>query len=347
MAINDETLRLARARRQELVDINDATILALANAWASLWDDLAPEYESVLLDLAAANPDGMSGTQMARAERLQQALDITHDRLAELADYADQRIAGDVQRIVSTQPPASVQQLRSQLPAGVTISFGDVSEDALAAIIARSTQQIHSRTRPLSRDMEQAMKRQLTQGIAEGLNPRETARRILQDVEGEFAGGLGRAMTIARSEQLDSMRLADQLSHQANADVIAANVWMCELSAETCLSCLAQHGKEFPVDAFGPEDHPNGRCAFVTRLKSWAELGLGEGVPEPPDVISAGDGRAFFDSLTADTQRQMMGPAKFEAFQRGEFAWDDLTVRRENPDWRAYYTERPLKELVG
>ena len=41
----------------------------------------------------------------------------------------------------------------------------------------------------------------------------------------------------------------------------------------------------------------------------------------------------------------MLGPGKFELWQSGDIGWDDLSVRRENADWRAAYFERPLKDF--
>lgn len=349
MAITDETRRLARAWKDELRLLSDAQVVALTAAWVALWDDLSPEYERIIVDLAAGHPEGMSAAQMARDDRIVQAMETTRERLDELVETAGDRIALDVPEVVRAGAEAPLEVLRSQLPesgtsaarAAVGVQFGAVNEEALAAIVARTTQSITARTMPLAPEIEEALRRRLTQGIVEGANPREVARRILRDAEGDFNGGLARATNIARTEMLDANRAADQSTAAENQDLILAQVWEATLDARTCMSCLEQHGQEFPPDTFGPLDHPQGRCTFIAKLRPWSDLGIN--APEPPDT--AVDARSWFEGLTAETQQSMLGPGRYEKWANGEISWGDFSERRENEDWRAAYYERPLKDL--
>jgi hypothetical protein len=344
VAVTDETRRIARARRAQITELSDSAVIALTTAWVEAWELLEPELEQAALDLVAAHPGGATTAQLDRHQRVTQAMTTTRARLDELVQYADQRIVADVEAIVAGTPPAVIDGLRSQLPttqAAVGIGFGGVSEDALAAIVARTTSRIHSDLEPLAPEAEAAVRRNLTRAIVDGANPRETAQRVLRDSEGAFNGGLSRAARIARTEQIDAMRAADQATVAANADLVAARVWLATPDARTCMSCVAMSGTEFPADAFGPEDHPNGRCVFIDKLRPWSELGID--APEPPDINT--DMRAWFDGLTDDTQRAMLGPGRYELWQTGQIGWDDLSVRRENDAWRAAYYERPLRDL--
>ncbi|PRZ15154.1 phage minor head protein [Nesterenkonia sandarakina] len=344
--MTDETRRIAMARRAEIVELSDAAVIAIATAWVNLWDELEPQYDQLVQDLVTQYPAGATPAQLDQAERVTQAMQTTRERLDELAEYADQRIIQDIESIVAGAPPVVLDGLRSQLPAGqasAVIRFGGVSDTALAAIVARTTSQIHTATAPLSADMEAAMKRNLTKGIIDGANPRTTARRIVRDTEGAFNGGLARASRIARTEQIDAHRAAHAATVAENTDLIAARVWMATPDARTCMSCVAMSGTEFPVDTVGPEDHPQGRCAFIDKLRPWSELGID--ADEPPDIDTNLTG--WFDGLTEDTQRQMLGPGRYELWQQGSIGWDDLSVRRENDDWRAAYYETPLRELSG
>lgn len=346
MAVTDETRRIAMARRAEIVELSDAAVIAIATAWVNLWDELEPQYDQLVQDLVAQYPTGATPAQLDQAERVTQAMQTTRERLDELAEYADQRIIQDIESIVAGAPPVVLDGLRSQLPAGqasAVIRFGGVSDTALAAIVARTTSQIHTATAPLSADMEAAMKRNLTQGIIDGANPRTTARRIVRDTEGAFNGGLARASRIARTEQIDAHRAAHAATVAANTDLISARVWMATPDARTCMSCVAMSGTEFPPETVGPEDHPQGRCAFIDKLRPWSELGID--ATEPPGMDT--DLKGWFDGLTEDTQRQMLGPGRYELWQAGEISWDDLSVRRENDDWRAAYYETPLRGLSG
>lgn len=349
MAITDETRRLAQLRKEELRALTDAQVVALTAAWVALWDDLSPEYERILVEVAAGYPDGATAAQVAKDERIIQAMQTTRERLDELVDTASDRIALDVPEVVRAGAATPVEVLASQLPqtaaasSSVSVGFGQVNEEALAAIVARTTERITSRTRPLAPAMEEAIRHRLTRGIVDGANPREVARRIVADAEEAFNGevGLARATNIARTETLDAHRAADQAASIENADLITAQVWQATLDARTCMSCLEQHGQEFPPDAFGPEDHPQGRCTFIAKLRPWSELGID--APEPPDATV--NAKAWFEGLTEDTRRQMLGPGRYEKWSAGEIQWGDFSVRRENDDWRAAYYERPLRDL--
>ena len=343
MAVTNHTRQLARARRSDIVSMTDETVVALVTAWATLWDDLEVEYDQLVQELVSQHPDGATPAQLDSAERIISAMDTTHSRLEDLVGDAADRIVRDIGPIVAKTPTSVLEGLASQLPAPAAFPLAKVNEAALAAIVARSTSQIHSQTQPLTPQMETAMKRQLTQGIVAGANPRETARKIVRDTEGAFFGGVARAARIARTEQIDAHRAAHLATIEANTDLVTGRVWLATADARTCMSCVAMSGTEFPADAFGPEDHPQGRCVFIDKIRPWSELGIES--PEPPDVDT--DLRGWFDGLTEDTQRSMLGPGRFELWQSGQIGWDDLSVRRENSEWRAAYYERPLKDLSG
>ncbi|MGQ7788193.1 phage minor head protein [Nesterenkonia sp. K-15-9-6] len=343
--MTDETRRIARLGKDQLRDLTDAQVVALTTAWVNLFDDLRPEYEDAVLTLVADHPQGATPAQAAQHRRTIEAMDLTRERLRALVDEADQRVTVDIPDAVRAGADTPVDMLRSQLPeaatAGITISFNSVDPQSLAQIITRVTSRISSRLDPLAEDMEDAIRRELTRGIAAGANPREVARRTLTRVEGAFNGGLARATRIARTEMLDANRGGSQAAALANEDLITGQLWMATLDARTCMSCIDMHGTEFPADAFGPLDHPNGRCTFIAKLRPWAELGID--APEPPDMMP--DAHEWFEGLTEDTQRAMLGPRRWELWQAGDISWGDFAVRRENPDWRAAYYERPARDL--
>ena len=161
--------------------------------------------------------------------------------------------------------------------------------------------------------------------------------------QGQFMGGLARAERIARTEMLDSHRRADQAMAERNSNVIAAAVWVATLDRRTCPSCLAKHGDEYPPDAFGPEDHVQGRCTFVYRTKTAAELGF-VGVKEPPPTDYKGQRDAWFDNLTEDSQNTILGKGRAD-FLRAGGDWAALSTRRENPEWRAHHVSTPVRDL--
>lgn len=345
MAITEDTLRIAARTRARLREMTDAQILELTRAWVLAWDSLAADFEAAILELLAAAKDGrVPVSVVTRNVRLRDALQQARRVLDELSTQTANLTTSDVAAAMLDAMDSHPALLQSQLPAGqagAQMSFARVSPEALAAMVERMTEQIHTRTLPLAPDVERLMKSELYRGIAVGDNPRRTASRIVRRAEGRFNGGLTRALTIARTETLDAHREANRQSRLANKDMVTGWYWTATLDARTCPSCLANHGSLHPVDEFGPIDHHNGRCDAVDKVKSWRELGFD--IDEPEDLLP--DAREWFDGLTEDTQRAIMGPERLRLLQDGEIGWDDLTRRAKNGDWRDSMQVAPVKDL--
>lgn len=346
MAVTQETLQAVAALRRQLTTLTDAQTRALTQAWAEAWDVLLPEFELALTDLLAGAVDGkVTRAMAARNIRLTGALRLAREYLDVLAPQAQNIITQDLTTVVLEAAEGHAAVVQSQLPpgaAGAGVSFTRVPEAALTAIVERTAQQIHKATRPLPADIVRLMKRNLVRGIAVGDNPRATAARIIRESEGRFNGGLTRALVISRTETLDAHRAATKASEKVNAEVLTEWEWHASLDRRTCPSCLAKHGQRFPLEQDGPQDHHQGRCARVSVTKSWKDMGFD--IPEPPSETP--DARAWFDSLTPDTQEGIMGKGRLKLLQSGQISWDDLSTKRSTDGWRDSYHVTPLKDLV-
>lgn len=347
MAVTAETLRIVDRLRADQENMTREQTRALTKAWVEAWDVLEADFRAALVELIAGAVDGkVSRATVANNIRLRDALQQTRAMLDELARTTDTTISNDVGQAVLDALDGHAALIGSQLPpnaAGAGIKFTRTSPDALAAIVERTTRQIHSSTRPLPADVERVMKRELIRGIAVGDNPNRTAARMLKQAEGRFNGGLTRALTISRTELLDAHRAATKASEQANKAILEEWEWHASLGARTCPSCWAKHGTRHPLDEAGPNDHQNGRCARVTVTKSWKDLGFN--IEEPPSETP--DAQAVFNNLTPDTQRGIMGAQRLELLQSGKVSWADLTTKRETSGWRDSYTVTPVKDLTA
>lgn len=345
MAITAETLRISERTRQKLREMTDAQVLALTSAWVDAWDSIAPDFEAAFLELLAAGANGrVPAKVIARNVRLRDALQQARQLLDDMATRTEAILTADVATAMLNALDTHAALLQSQLPAGhaaAAINFTRVSPEALVAMVERATSRIHALVLPLAPDVEQLMKQELYRGLVVGDNPRRTASRIVRRAEGRFNGGLTRALTIARTETLDAHREANRQSRLASKDMVTGWYWTATLDARTCPSCLANHGSLHPVEQFGPIDHHNGRCDAVDKVKSWRELGFD--VDEPEDLLP--DARKWFDGLTEDTQRAIMGPERLRLLQDREIGWDDLTRRAKNGDWRDSMQVVPVKDL--
>jgi SPP1 gp7 family putative phage head morphogenesis protein len=347
MAVTAETLRIVDRLRRDLTVMTNAQTLALTRAWVEAWDVLAPDFQAAIVELVAGATDGkVSRATVAKNIRLRDALQTTRTMLDELTRTTEGVIVNDVGQAVLDAVDGHAAMIGSQLPpntAAAGVSFTRMSPDALAAIVERTTKQIHSSTGPLPGDVERIMKRELIRGIAVGDNPRATARRMMKQAEGRFNGGLTRALTIARTETLDAHRAATKASEKANKTILEEWEWHAALNARTCPSCWSKHGTRHPLDEDGPNDHQNGRCARVTVTKSWKDLGFD--IEEPPSLTK--DAESVFNDLTPETQRDIMGAQRLELLQSGEVSWSDLSTVKSTDGWRDSHVVVPVKDLLS
>ena len=344
MAVTADTMRIVDRLRFQLERMTDAQTLALTRAWVEAYATLAPDFQAAITELVAAGGN-VPRSVVAKNIRLRDALQTARAVLDELARTTETVVVNDVGQAVLDALDGHAAIIATQMPptTGPGLSFTRMSPDALAAIVERTTAQIHSAALPLAADTERVMKRALIRGIAVGDNPRRTAARIMAQTEQRFNGGLTRALTISRTETLDAHRAATQASEKANKTILEEWEWHAALNARTCPSCWAMHGTRHPLTEAGPNDHQNGRCARVSVTKTWAELGF-TGIEEPKSLTP--DAQAVFDNLTPDTQLAIMGPGRLEALQSGKIAWADLSTVTHSPGWRDSRTVAPLKDLL-
>jgi hypothetical protein len=347
MSVTWRTLAFQRGLAEQLRLVTDRQTRLLVAAWVTAWDEVAPDLNQVLLEMLSAG-ERVTRSQMLRSLRLQNALIVIADRLQVLAAQAGVVITGDLVDVIDTAGAAQASILDSQLPPGFMSSaqldmWSRVDARQIEAIVRRATQQITSRTRALSREAQAAVRRELIRGVAAGSNPRVTARRILERVEGRFNGGLTRALNISRTETLDAHRAAAALGQSQHTDVLAGWTWLATLDRRTCPSCLAQHGSEHPASEPGPFDHQQGRCSRLPRTKSWRELGFD--IEEPPSLLP--DAGQWFTDLPEADQRVILGPGRYAAWADGRFPMSDWSARRTTPGWRDSYGVAPVPRSSG
>jgi hypothetical protein len=343
MAVTEETQRHAEELRAAIAALVAALTRKLTAGWSRAWDRLEISFAIAVAELLNSNGGKWpSRRQVNESARLNQALADTaaeHDKLVDLLRTAGTAAAA---KAATTSALAQALLIGSQLPPGHGGAFVKFSDEALAAIVHRTGQQITALSRPLSAEATAAMKAELIRGIETGAHPDAVARAMVRRVEGQFAGGLTRALVISRTELLGAYREAAMASQLANSDVLRGWQWQSELSPRTCGSCWVMHGTEHPLDEPGPDDHPNGRCSRTPITRSWKDLGFN--IPEPPSIIP--DARATFDALPQADRLAIMGPGRLDLLDRGQIKWADLSTQRDNPGWRTSRTTTPLRDLV-
>lgn len=349
MAITGETLRIVEQMRQQVGNIVDDTTRALTAAWVRAWDQVVFDVVAAIAELLQVG-DGKWPTrrQIERTARVVSALDLIGQTLARLADLTRSETLQAVSQAARIGLEGQNGLVASQLPYGsakaLQARYKMQQADAIDAIVRRTAEQINARHWPLADQATRRMKAELVRGVVVGDNPRTAAARMVSNLEGEFNGGLTRALNLARTETLDAHREAAQIGQDSHVDVLEGWVWMAELNqsrGRTCPSCWALNGTVYPLSVPGPIDHQQGRCSRTPKTKSWADLGFD--IDEPGDLIP--DARAIFDALPEAEQVAIMGRRRLELLRSGDVAWEDLPELRTTPEWRDSFGVRPVKDL--
>lgn len=338
MPVTAATMRLMRRLVVDLDAEIDRPLTELARAYGLAWDTVSGQLLAALLELT---DEPITRARVERSSRIASALQVIADQLDQLAAQSAVVITDAVGQVTSISVAAQAAIAGSQLPtAGFPLV--DVNADVIGTIIARTSQQITARTRPLSQAGQIAIRTALVQGAAASDNPVKVARNMVRLARaGAVDLPMARATAIARTELLDASRAATQTWERSNATTLQGWEWLSSRSATTCPSCWAMDGTLHELTEQGPDDHPNGRCTRMVRTKTWRELGIDLDEPAGLARLSAED---HFRGLPRDQQEQIMGPARLKALDDGA-PWDSLTVEKQSVDWRRSFTVRPVRDL--
>lgn len=169
----------------------------------------------------------------------------------------------------------------------------------------------------------------LVEGIALGYGPKKIAK-MMRDAIG---GGLKRSLVISRTETLRSYRTASLETYRGyGPDVVRGYQRLADHSVRTCPLCLALDGKFYKLSSEFAS-HPNCRCTMVPVLKD-APLHQWKYGPE------------WLADQSADRQRTILGPGRYDAWKAGLFDLRDAVRIVPNRTWGPSVRVVPLRELV-
>lgn len=166
----------------------------------------------------------------------------------------------------------------------------------------------------------------LIRGVAVG----SSVQKIGRDVQQALDVSRARALTIARTEAMRSYKSANLETYRATG-LIQQYRRIATKSAKTCAACIALDGTLYDLDEEFAQ-HPCCRCTMI-----------------PVRAGSSSDyqtGIEWFHEQPADVQRQILGDAKFQAFQDNQFSLPDVVGHSHDADWGPSIREKSLKELM-
>ena len=276
----DAALTLVKAHRAQQVALSNAATKRIISSYRDVWADLNNRLALVQRQIAeakaAGNPVSISWLyQQQRLESLQRQVMSAVDTFG----TGTQRLTAQMMRDASVTATsdahaAMVAALDQQLAdAGlqhltplVTGAFGRMSAGAVEDIANNAfryyrltendkrVRTIASIFKELPADAAKRAKRTLVTAVATGQHPDVTARLLRQ----QLGIPLNRAITIARTEQLNAYRRSSLASYRANSDVLDGWRWIT--GPDPCPFCAAQAASGiFPLDA-NMDTHPRCRC---------------------------------------------------------------------------------------
>jgi hypothetical protein len=244
---------------------------------------------------------------------------------------------------------AAQHLMQAQVPPGISWSFGQPSQEALAQLVGatQSGSPLAMLFNGFGAEAAQKAGQALITGVSLGQNPRQFAGAV-KDALGISRN---RALVISRQESLRCYRSAALESYRANDDVVGQWRWTCAKNKRSCIACLMMDGKLFPLtqEFVG---HVQDRCAPVPVTKDWSEilgpLGIDtSAIPDTRPNIETGE--AWFHRQSEETQRSVLGSSAYDLWRSptSKITLQDFVGYKSDKVWGDKIRVRSLKDLRG
>jgi hypothetical protein len=330
----------ARRSRAALLARDKAAVSRLVQVYGQTWVAL----QKRLLDVENAIAAGEE--QAAQKERLLALADQVEMEIARYAIYADQETLLGIQQAVPQALTDAARLVRARLgpygDAAIKTYWNHLPADAVETLTGMTGEQspLYQRmTDTLGRVVADQVRQQLLKGLALGWN----STRMQGVLRSTLGQGLTWSLAATRTARNWAYREATRAGYLANSKLVKGWTWHAALDLRACLSCWAMHGTEHPLSE-ALNDHWSGRCAMLPITATWAELGFPQ-VPESTTLVEPGEQR--FAGLSEAEQRQLMGPAMWQAWKDGKFRFGDLSTPTQDDVYGEMLVEASLKGLLG
>lgn len=319
----------------ELVDAFNADLLAgeervfatMLDSWLLVEQQLQDSIE--LLATQIADADNVLREDIIQLERFQILLAQTQDAIEEYADeIATPLLEARQSQMVTDAIDHSDLILRTAIgEANIDASFARLPVRAVQNLIGISGDGSPLRDTLTNTygNAADGILNELLKGVSQGLNPRDTARNAVRN---GLSQSLSHMMTVGRTESLRVYREVSAQNYR-NSGVVDSYIRVETLDLTTCAGCLAEHGKEYPIDVpFAA--HPNCRGTMIPKLNG-VDYGLESG-------------EEWFNTLSREDQQAMMGKGRMAYLDDGgEFS--RLATERESNVWGNAVIPRAVKDL--
>lgn len=332
--------RTAAAAREE------SAATQLVEFYGSVYEQLQASLEAVTRKIIEAQKAGtvVSPAWIYQQARLAETVRMVEQQVTDFATFADRNIsASQLDAIKFAQSDSRAMILASLGPTDtgtVPLNFLRFNPSHVNSFIGRSSDgsPLSELLKELAGEQVQALRAVFVEGIIRGNNPTVIARVMAK----EFEVPKNRALTISRTEVLNSYRDTTQDFMRQNSDIVIRWRWVCAHQDKTCAMCLAMDGREFPTK-IDMGTHPNCRCCLMPITKTWEELGYksaGETSARKTET-----GAEWFARQSEKSQLKVLGPEKFERYKDGKLSLQDTIGYKDNSKWGEQRWERSLKQI--
>jgi hypothetical protein len=312
--------QLAARQRSQIGATDEANLQSIARAYGMMNDRLKGDVDALML--AIQDLDNPTGAEIKRLPQYKRLTRRMNDELDRFESYLEVAIGTAALAAIGMGLAHSAELVK------LAGTFTSLDSGAITPLLnyLRQDGPLYARLKLITTGTIDKVIEQIISGVGQGFNPQKIAR-LIQDA---FGGGLTDALRNMRTVQLWSYR--DSAKANYTAAGITQWVWWAELDDVCCMSCVSQHGSIHDMSET-LDDHYNGRCAMLPYI---------EGLSPTEQT-----GQAWFDGLSEQEQRKLMGPGKLEAYKAGQFTFDKLSKQVDNEVYGTMRTEAPLIDLIG
>jgi SPP1 gp7 family putative phage head morphogenesis protein len=311
----------------------DAQALArVIRAYAGIQQRLQGEIDALALEIEQG---ALTVGQVQKLARYRRLLEETGAEVQKFTAFMDVELGAMGREYVARGLDESTVLMRAAVDnqAALVARFRGLPPEAVERLLGFLDPQgpLYKRLKLLPGFVANAVSETILQSVALGRNPRTLARELTK----AYGMGLSDSLRMARTVQLYSYREAARANYSANSEIVRGWQWYASLDSSVCLSCVAQHGKVYPLDQ-PLNDHHNGRCTQLPVT-----------ILSPNGHIQGNAGEQWFKGLSETEQQKMMGAGKFAAWKEGKFDLPALSTERPDEVYGLMRSVPSLKELIG
>lgn len=324
-----EIIKAIRAQRARIAAEEQIQMMVMADRWIQIEKSLEAQTMLLAREIADAG-ETATAAQLMRFKGYQDLLAQAEKEVTLYEAWANTTVSARQAELMRLGIDDAIDATgwAYQGSGMIVPSFSQLPTAAIEAIVGFAGDgspltKLLAETYP---DAIRGLTQALIDGVARGLPPLQTAKAMRNG----FGMGLNRALTIARTEQLRAYRFAAQEQYRTSG-VVTGYMRIAQHNGNVCAGCLFAEGDIFPNDR-DFDAHPNCRCSTIPIV---------EGVP-PTSFVA---GAEWFATQPENVQRSILGPGRYDAWQKG-VPLNSMSTHIADDVWGGAFVPTPIGKLA-